>query len=418
MRISGAHTRDIIERITSHTHFEPHKQVPSHIRDAKGRVIDQVMVVFHPGPRSYTGEDLFEISCHGSPIVVDKILDTIRETGLARLAQKGEFTKRAFLSGKMDLVQAEAVAAIINTVSLKGFEMAQSLLAGELSACINDMSTSIADILAEIEASFIMEETDIQGDAISARIEDLDLRMERLLADAKSSAPLYEGVRTTIAGLPNVGKSSLFNAILGCQRAIVHQDEGTTRDVLREQLNLGGIDFLFHDTAGIRETSSGPEKIGVEKTFEALENSDLVLYVVDARDGLKPLEFRWLTLCEKTIVVMNKIDLLQDEIAGVPGWKTIPVSAKFNRGIEDLLECMRDAFPAEQPMIFLERHIYLLGRAHACLKACREAIGSGFTADVLTIDLKDAITCLRQITGQSFDEDILGRVFSGFCIGK
>jgi tRNA modification GTPase len=418
VRISGAHTRDIIERITSHTHFEPHKQVPSHIRDPNGWVIDQVMVVFHPGPRSYTGEDLFEISCHGSPIVVDKILDTIRETGLARLAQKGEFTKRAFLSGKMDLVQAEAVAAMINTDSLKGFKMAQSLLTGEFSAYINAMSTSIADILAEIEASFIMEEADVPEDAISARIEDLDLRMERLLADAKSSAPLYEGVRTTIAGLPNVGKSSLFNAILGCQRAIVHQDEGTTRDVLRERLTLGGIDFLFHDTAGIRETSSGPEKIGVEKTFEALENSDLVLYVVDARDGLKPLEFRWLTLCEKTIVVMNKIDLLQDEIAGVPGWKTIPVSAKFNRGIEDLLECMRDTFPTEQPMIFLERHIYLLGRAHACLKACGEAIGSGFTADVLTIDLKGALTCLRQITGQCFDEDILGRVFSGFCIGK
>jgi tRNA modification GTPase len=307
---------------------------------------------------------------------------------------------------------------MINTGSMKGFEMAQALLSGKLSERINAMSASIEDIIAEIEASFIMEDADIPEDTILAGIEDLIHRMEELLADAKVASPLYEGVRTTIAGLPNVGKSSLFNAILGCQRAIVHQEEGTTRDVLRERLRLGGIDFLFHDTAGIREITSGPEKIGVEKTFETLENSDLVLYVVDARDGLKPAEKRWLTICERTIVVMNKIDLLHGEVEGVPGWKTIPVSAKFNKGIGDLMKCMQDAFPREHPMIFLERHVYLLRRAHACLKACRDAMCSGLTADVLTIDLKGSLTCLRQITGHSFDEDILKRVFSSFCVGK
>jgi tRNA modification GTPase len=418
VRISGAHTRDIIKRITCRSHFEPHKQTPSHIQDPEGALIDQVMVVFHPGPHSYTGEDLCEISCHGNPIIVDKILDLIRQTELARMAEKGEFTKRAFLSGKMDLVQAEAVGALVNAGSIIGFEMAQALLQGELSDRIKAISSSIAGILAEIEASFITEDADIPEHTILIRIENLAGHIEGLLADTKAASPLYEGVRTTIAGLPNVGKSSLFNAILGYQRAIVHHEEGTTRDILRERLRLGGIDFLFHDTAGIRETSSGPEKIGVDKTIESLKNSALVLYVVDAREGLKPQETQWLTLSERTIVVMNKIDLIHGEITDVPGWKTIPVSAKFNIGIEGLIECMREAFPQERPMVFLERHAYLLGRAHFCLKACQEALGSGYTADVVTIDLKAALVHLKQITGQSFDEDILERIFSGFCIGK
>ncbi|MEN6447621.1 MAG: tRNA uridine-5-carboxymethylaminomethyl(34) synthesis GTPase MnmE [Syntrophaceae bacterium] len=418
LRISGASTRDIIARLTSRSQFEPHRQTPSHVHDPQGAVIDQVMVVFHPGPRSYTGEDLSEISCHGNPNVVDAIMDLIRQTGLARMAEKGEFSKRAFLSGKMDLVQAEAVCAMINAGSAKGIEMAQSLIRGELSDRINALSEGIAVMLAEIEASFITDDEDIRETAIGPRIEGLVHQIEGLLADAEAASPIYEGVITTIAGLPNVGKSSLFNAILGFPRAIVHHEEGTTRDVLRERLRVNGIDYLFHDTAGIRETVAGPEKIGVEKTMEALRNSDLVLYVVDAREGLNAQEMQWLGLCGRTIVVMNKMDLAHGPGRGIAGWKTVQVSAKNRTGIDDLLEAMRDAFPQDQPLVFLERHAYLLGMALDSLKACEEALVSGYTADVVTIDLRQALSSLRQLTGQAFDENVLERIFSSFCIGK
>ncbi len=225
------------------------------------------MIVFHPGPNSYTGEDLAEISCHGNPLVVERIMGTISLTGLARLAHKGEFTRRAFLNHKMDLVQAEAVGALIGSSSPAGCEMAHALLKGELSGRIKAMIEAILVLLADIEASFITEDECIGHDVLLEELTHITSQISGLLKDARQAKGIYEGIVTTIAGLPNVGKSSLFNAILGYNRAIVHHEEGTTRDVLREHLNLGGIDFVFHDTAGIRETTSGPERIGVEKTI-------------------------------------------------------------------------------------------------------------------------------------------------------
>jgi tRNA modification GTPase len=225
-------------------------------------------------------------------------------------------------------------------------------------------------------------------------------------------------VITTLAGLPNVGKSSLFNAILGYPRAIVHHEEGTTRDVLTERLSIGSIHFLFHDTAGIRDTSSGPEMIGVEKTIETLKKSDLVLYVVDAKGGLKPEDMQWLKLCGRTILVMNKTDLLEGEPDEVPGLKTIPVSAKYSVGIDNLLGLMGEVFPQDQKALLLDRHAHLLGRALICLENCKETLTSGLTPDVLAMDLNNAISNMRQITGQAIDEDILERIFAGFCIGK
>jgi tRNA modification GTPase len=418
VRISGERTAGIIGKITSLSSFEPHKQVLSLVRDPSGAIIDQVMVVFHPGPYSYTGEDLAEISCHGNPLIVDKIMDAIRQTGLARMAEKGEFSRRAFLNGKMDLLQAEAVGALIGSGTQAGFEAAQAMLRGKLSGRINALSEKIAVLLADLEASFITEDADIRDDTILSAVDDIIREIGMLLKGASYASVLRNGVTTTIAGLPNVGKSSLFNAILGYPRAIVHHEEGTTRDVLRERLGINGIDFLFHDTAGIRDTSSGPEMIGVEKTIESLRKSDLVLYVADAREGLKTEEMQWLTLCEKTIVVMNKTDLLEGRIREVPGWKTIPVSAKFHQGIDGLFTLMRETFPQDHRALLLERHAYLLGNALNDLINGREAFAAGLTADMLALDLQNALSNMRRITGQDFDEDILERIFSSFCIGK
>jgi tRNA modification GTPase len=412
------HTLDIISKISpGHKHL-PHTQSLEFIKDSKGAVIDQTMIVFHPGPSSYTGEDLAEISCHGNPLVVECIMDAISLTGLARLAHKGEFTKRAFLNHKMDLVQAEAVGALIGSSSPAGCEMAHALLKGELSIRITAIIEVIMGLLGDIEASFITEDESLRHDILLERLTHITSQISGLLKDAKEAKGVYEGIVTTIAGLPNVGKSSLFNAILGYNRAIVHHEEGTTRDVISEHLSLGGIDFVFHDTAGIRETSSGPERIGVEKTIENLKASDLVLYVVDAREGIKPQERQWLTLADKTIIVMNKKDLVEGALNPVPGYDTAVISAKFALGLDDLLTAMRRAFPNDQPLVFMDRHAYLLGKTLNSLKACLKTIEEGFTPDVLTIDLKHALDHLRQMTGETADEDILERIFSRFCIGK
>ena len=412
------HTLGIITRISPSHIPAPHTQSLEIIKDGNGVIIDQTMIVFHPGPNSYTGEDLAEISCHGNPLVVECIMGAISSTGLARLAHKGEFTRRAFLNHKMDLVQAEAVGALIGSSSPAGCEMAHALLKGELSDRIKAMIETIVGILAEIEVSFITEDECIEQDVLLESLTRITSQISVLLKDARQAKGVYEGIVTTIAGLPNVGKSSLFNAILGYNRAIVHHEEGTTRDVLREHLNLDGIDFVFHDTAGIRETSSGPERIGVEKTIETLKASNLVLYVVDAREGIKPHESQWLTLADKTIVVMNKKDLDKGEIKADPGYDTVRISAKFAQGIDELLTAMRRAFPQDQPLVFLDRHAYLLEKALDSLDSCLKTLREGFTADVLTIDLKHAMDHLRKITGETADEDILERIFSRFCIGK
>ena len=412
------HTLDIINKICPRLRFTPHVQAYAQIQDQQGIIIDQAMIVFHPGPRSYTGEDLSEISCHGNPLVVDRIMDTIAETGFARMAYKGEFTRRAFLNGKMDLVQAEAVGAFIGSSSSAGCDMARALLKGELSEWIQAMRMDLMGIIADIEASFITDDASISRDAQRERLENIINNTGKILKDVHQAKALYRGIITTIAGLPNVGKSSLFNAILGYNRAIVHHEEGTTRDVLKEHLKLDGMEFVFHDTAGIRETSSGPEQIGVEKTIETLRGSDLVLYVVDAREGIKPHERQWLTLADKTIVVMNKIDLMEGSINLAEGYDTVAVSAKFGHGIGDLMAAMKQAFPHDQPLVFLDRHIHLLHKALDSLISCHKAIMDGLTMDVLTIDLKQAFEQLRQITGETVDEDVLEMVFSRFCIGK
>ncbi len=418
VRISGEGTARILRELTSLTRFEDHKQTLAAVKDTAGNIIDQVMVVYHPGPHSYTGEDLAEISCHGNPVIVDAVMDNIRQTGLARMAEKGEFSRRAFLNGKLDLIQAEAIGVLASTHTRKGLETALDMLQGSLSGRIGALIEDAASLLADLEASFITEEADLSPDDISRRIKALVSEMSELLAGAHAASILQKGVNTTIAGLPNVGKSSLFNAILGYPRAIVHHEEGTTRDVLMERVTLGGIDFLFHDTAGIRDTASGPEKAGVEKAIEHLRKSDLVLYVADARTGITPEETRWLGLCGRTLVVLNKVDLLAGDPVDVSGFRTVPVSAKTGSGLDRLFSAMEEVFPRQEKALILDRHAYLIGQAAACLEQCAQAQSSGLTPDMTAMDVDRALGYLRQLTGQAADEDILDRIFAGFCIGK
>ncbi len=388
------------------------------MRSHTGSVIDQAMAVFHPGPQSYTGEDVAEISCHGNPLVVDSLLDIIHATHLARLAQQGEFTRRAYLNARMDLAQAEAVGALISAGSAAGIEMAQSLLDGDLSRSVEEMAAAIVDILARIEVSFITDDVDITTGSVLDALAPILTKIEDLLKDRHAAPSLYNGISTTIAGLPNAGKSSLFNALLGYPRAIVHAEGGTTRDIIREHITIDGIDFVFHDTAGIRETTSGPERIGVQKTIEKLEESDLVLYVVDAGKGLQPDEHRWLALGKKTILVMNKTDLLHAQQPDASTDNTVWISAKYKQGISQLLALMTRSVPESRPKVFIQRHAYLLEKARDCLLQVENSAREGMTVDVLTIDLSNASRFLQEITGGEVDEDVLNTIFSQFCVGK
>ncbi len=376
------------------------------------------MAVYHPAPHSYTGEDMAEIYCHGNPVLVDRLLQVIASTHLARSAEKGEFTRRAFLNGKMDLAQAEAVGALISAGSAAGIEMAGALLDGELSGNIEAICVEITDILAAIEASFINDDADVSSDFIVRALSSLIERIEGLVSGQDSAQSLYKGITTTIAGMPNAGKSSLFNAILGYPRAIVHAEGGTTRDIIRERVTIGGIDFIFHDTAGIRETSSGPERIGVEMTIETLRESDLVLYVVDAGKGLQADEHRWLGLGRKTLTVMNKVDLADTTGTDDRIENTVWISAKYNTGIDRLTEVMAKMFSSDNPRVFIARHVYLLGKALMCLQQARESLSSGLTADVVSIELMHARDSLQEISGNYPDDDLLTTIFSQFCVGK
>ncbi len=375
-------------------------------------------MVFHPGPHSYTGEDVVEISCHGNPLVVQGILDLIAATGLARLAHRGEFTRRAFLNQKMDLLQAEAVGALIGSASATGCDMARSLLKGELSLQVKALRDTLADIIADIESSFIMEGEGVDTQDIRERILPVKAVVDSLLEGARESARLYAGIVTTIAGAPNVGKSSLFNAIIGSDRAIVHHEEGTTRDVIREHLIIDGVDFIFHDTAGIRETASGPEQLGIEKTLQALASCDLLIYVVDARVGLAPHEHRWLSRAGRTIVALNKIDLLEGDPVCESAYETVSVSAKLGTGVRNLMAAMARAFSRDRPRVFLDRHALLLGNAGRSLESCLAAAREGLTPDVMAMDIRQAAHDLSLMTGEDLDRDILEQVFSRFCVGK
>ncbi len=379
--------------------------------------MEKAMVVFHPGPRSYTGEDVAEISCHGNPLLVDALMEIIRATGLARTAERGEFTKRAYLSGKMDLAQAEAVGALINAESACGVDMARSLLAGDLSRRITSLGDELFEIISGVEASFLTDDAPYDASVFSQAVGAVIQEVDSLLAHGDSAPKRYSGIVTTIAGLPNAGKSSLFNAILGYPRTIVHQESGTTRDIISERLVFSGVDFLFHDTAGIRETASGPEQAGIQKTMDILRQSHLVLYVVDACRGPTSEDEPWLNLGEKTIVVMNKADLLTRPLYGVRN-DTAWVSAKYRTGIDELMDAVAGLFPLGQSGVFLGRHTYLLSRAREYLAHCLAAIDDGMTPDVLVLDLKTAHESIREIAGESVGRDVLESIFSDFCIGK
>ena len=397
------------------------------------KVIDEVLVAYMKGPNSYTAEDVIEINCHGGFISVKKILELILSKGV-RLAEAGEFTKRAFLNGRIDLSQAEAIIDVIKSKTDMAHEVAQSQLEGSLAKKIKDLRMNVTEVLAHLEVSIDFAEEDVEEITYQTLEEKaLELRNEikKLYDTAESGKILRDGLKTVIVGKPNVGKSSLLNSILGENRAIVTDIAGTTRDVIEEFVNIKGIPLKIVDTAGIRETEDIVEKIGVEKSRESFSTADLVIMVLDASRKLSEEDMEILESLKnkKTIVLLNKMDLepqieLEKIEEFVNSEDIIKISALKHQGIEELqdkIEAMvyhGSVKNSSNLMITNSRHKDALFKAYESINDAISAIEQRMPYDFIEVDFKNIWDYLGYINGDTVQEDLLDTIFANFCIGK
>lgn len=408
--------------------------------DGKGTVIDEVMAVVMKSPRSFTGEDTVEIQCHGGVLVMQKILEAALKCG-ARLAEPGEFTKRAFLNGRMDLSSAEAVMDVIHSRNEYALSSSVKQLRGNLSKAVKQMRDEILYEIAYIEAALDdPEHISLSGypERLHDKVDDLILRIKLLLSTADSGRLMKEGISTVILGKPNVGKSSLLNLLLGEERAIVTDIAGTTRDVLEEHINLHGIGLNVVDTAGIRDTQDTVEKIGVERARQYAKEADLIVYVADSSVPLDKNDGEILSLIgnKNAIVLLNKSDLsgavsdenLKDFIKEVlPARNNMPIirtSTRENTGIDEFENAIREMFfqgelsHNSEIVITNLRHKEALQNSYESLVLVKQSIENGMEEDFYSIDLMSAYTELGKITGEEVDDDVVEEIFSKFCMGK
>jgi len=410
--------------------LEPRLLHYGHIADpATGELVDEVLAVFMPAPRTYTRQDVVEINGHGGIVALRRILGLCLRQG-ARPAEAGEFTARAFLNGRLDLAQAEAVLDVVRAKTEISLQAAVGQLAGRLSDQVRSVRDTLMNALAHLEASIDFAEDEIPERDIGFDLEQARTTLLRLLADADRGIIYRQGIRAAIVGRPNVGKSSLLNRLLRTSRAIVTDIPGTTRDTLEEVVNLQGVPIVLVDTAGIAEKSEDPiERLGVERSRTALAQADLALLVVDASQPFTDADQTIAALVDgkPAIVVLNKSDLLQMRY-GAPRPRfeapSVPVSALTGEGMEALEEAIVETVlsgqvtAAEAPMVTSPRHKEALNRALDHVNAAYAAHQSGQFADLVAIDLTAAVNALGEITGQSASDDLLETIFSNFCVGK
>ena len=428
--------KDILQNVASHTFHYGYivDKMKGETDDWRDHIIDEVMTVVMRAPRSYTGEDTVEIQCHGGILVMQKILSAVTDAG-ARLAEPGEFSKRAFLNGKMDLTRAEAVMDVIHSQNEYALHSSMNQLKGRLSEKVRVLREQIIYEIALIESALDDPEhisLDGYNDRLSEKLEKLFEDLNKLIASAENGKLMKEGIQTVIVGKPNAGKSSLLNILVGEERAIVTDIAGTTRDILQERIKLHGISLNITDTAGIRNTEDAVERIGVERALQYVDSADLVLYVVDLSVELDGNDREIISRLKdkKVIVLLNKSDLsvVADE---KDLRKMLPESARMiktsivdNTGINELEETVRDLFfqgqlkSSNEIVITNIRHREALQEALDSLKLVKRSMEDGMPEDFYSIDLMNAYASLGRIIGEEVDDDLVEEIFSKFCLGK
>ena len=439
IRISGPEAVKIADKIyqgksdllSADTHTIHYGYVYDWRNDKK---IDEALFMLMRGPRSFTGEDVVEVQCHGGMVVLKQVLQLILLSG-ARLAEQGEYSKRAFLNGRLDLAQAESIMDIVQAKTDKGVDLALSQLQGTLSGMVKTLRADLLELIAFIQADIDYPDDDIErltAEEQQQRVVNLKTQVANVLQNAQKGKMIRDGLKVVIAGKPNVGKSSLLNALLGQERAIVTDIPGTTRDVIEEYINLNGIPLKIVDTAGIRETDNVVEQIGVDKAQQFMKTADLVLYVVDAVQGLTEQDTLMMEDIQNqpVIYLLNKSDVgISDEIRAqlkeaIGEAPVLEISARDKIGLEQLEEKITDLFFAgtlevsNDIMVTNVRHIQILEESMAHMDGFLNGIMLGLSVDFLVIDLQNAWEKLGKITGETVEEDLLDQIFSKFCLGK
>lgn len=430
VRVSGPDAHAVARQLVARDRdLEPRHATLSRVRHAgntsPATPIDQAVVTYFPGPGSYTGDDVVEIAAHGSPVVLNAIVSAAVECG-ARLAEPGEFTLRAFLNGRIDLMQAEAVADLIDAATPLQARTAFDQLSGTLTRAIAEIDATLFELIARLEASVDFPEEGyhfVEPGALADAIDAILVRTARLLTHARRGRLIREGLQVAIVGPPNAGKSTLFNALVGSDRAIVAEVAGTTRDLVTETIDIKGIRVTLVDTAGLRDTTDAVESEGVARSRGAADVADLILLVSD-RSQLGSFDACALlnAASERTLVVANKAD----RPAAWTRPDVIEVSAQTGEGLDDLRERIVQALDVEKPQqdrpeITNVRHIGLVQRAHESLERARRAAmadGHSMSEEFVLADLQDAQAAFEEVTGRRAPEDVLAHIFSRFCIGK
>ncbi len=434
IRLSGTGSLRILRVLVSDAEFTPD---PGHVslrnirEPSTGEILDQALVTFFQTPHSFTGEDVVELSCHGSPVLLRQMLDSILSLD-ARMATPGEFTLRAVLTGKLNLVQAEAIRDLIDAQTSAAVRHAARQLGGELSGRLQPIKDSLIEIIVVMESSLEFVEDDLPDIAsvrLSGQLAAICDDLEKLSATFRAGRLLKDGLKIVLVGRPNVGKSSLFNGLLSFERAIVTDIAGTTRDSLTELVSLKGIPVLLTDTAGVRTSQDEIESLGVERTRRAIADADLVVLVLDGSQPLTKEDHEILSELSKTqhLITANKMDLdnfRSDEIRmACVGTDVVSISAKSGSGLGVLRDAILAPFATGEQMetgllVTDARHFDLLQRAANSIAASSRLFEERASEELVLVGLHDALRFLGEITGETTTEDILSRIFSTFCIGK
>jgi tRNA modification GTPase len=423
VRISGPRTQEIALALLGKLPQSRYATFSTFF-DRTGQAIDEGIALFFPTPNSFTGEDVLELHGHGGPYIVDSLLKRILELG-ARLAKPGEFSERAFLNDKLDLTQAEAIADLIDASSAQAAQSAVRSLQGEFSKKIHALVESVTQLRMYIEAAidFVEEEIDFLGDEqVTRQLKNISTELNHVQSQATQGTLLREGITAVIAGKPNVGKSSLLNALSGRDTAIVTPIAGTTRDVLREQIQIDGMPMHVIDTAGLRESQDPVEQEGIRRARDEITRADIVLFVVDTTDEIKPQLSDVLTQVPQhavVITIQNKIDLLQNNFSDAD---QVFISAKTGDGIDKLKQKIKTTvgFQSNTEGLFSarRRHLDALDRAKKFFQKAFYQLQEHKAGELVAEDLRQAQLALSEITGEFTSDDLLGRIFSSFCIGK